>query len=351
MPKPGTVYEQALVRRVDSGIGVLLELRESEDEDGAHPAFGYCHISDAADEHTDKLEKRFKVGKKVRARVIGSRAMDGVATVSCKATVLDQPFLSLEELEPGMHVRGEVVAVEPYGAVVKLAPGVKALCPPNHISDIPGRVTNAKVKEGLSAKFRVVSVDRAKGRAVVTHKKQLIKSDLPIVASLNDASPGVTTHGVVTGVETYGVFVQLYGDVRGLAGAQDLGLSPDQTPHEAFAVGQVVRATVITVRWRRAEDQALARAGGRRGVEGRQREGERGWGEGGCRRSRARYRRRDRHRQARGRSHRERPGDPPRRRPGRGDRRADVGPPFHGTRPRARVRPRRRNRTPRRARG
>ena len=245
MPKPGTVYEQALVRRVDSGIGVLLELRESEDEDGAHPAFGYCHISDAADEHTDKLEKRFKVGKKVRARVIGSRAMDGVATVSCKATVLDQPFLSLEELEPGMHVRGEVVAVEPYGAVVKLAPGVKALCPPNHISDIPGRVTNAKVKEGLSAKFRVVSVDRAKGRAVVTHKKQLIKSDLPIVASLNDASPGVTTHGVVTGVETYGVFVQLYGDVRGLAGAQDLGLSPDQTPHEAFAVGQVVRATVI----------------------------------------------------------------------------------------------------------
>jgi rRNA biogenesis protein RRP5 len=116
--------------------------------------------------------------------------MDGVATVSCKATVLDQPFLSLEELEPGMHVRGEVVAVEPYGAVVKLAPGVKALCPPNHISDIPGRVTNAKVKEGLSAKFRVVSVDRAKGRAVVTHKKQLIKSDLPISFSSTATSAG-----------------------------------------------------------------------------------------------------------------------------------------------------------------
>ena len=43
--------------------------------------------------------------------------------MSCRPSTLDQPFLSLDELAPGMDVRGEVVAVEPYGAVVKLAPG------------------------------------------------------------------------------------------------------------------------------------------------------------------------------------------------------------------------------------
>ena len=48
----------------------------------------------------------------------------------------------------------------------------------------------------------------------------------------------------------FGVFVQLYGQLRGLAGAQDLGLTPDQTPAEAFSVGQCVRATVI-----RADEQ------------------------------------------------------------------------------------------------
>jgi rRNA biogenesis protein RRP5 len=37
----------------------------------------------------------------------------------------------------------------------------------------------------------------------------------------------------------------MYGNLRGLAGAQDLGLTPDQTPAEAFTVGQVVRATVV----------------------------------------------------------------------------------------------------------
>ena len=239
---PGAVYEDAIVRRVDPAVGVLLELPGNAT---SRASVGYCHISDAADDRVDKLERRFRVGKTVRARVVGRRALVGVAVVSCRPSTLDQPFLSLDELAPGMDVRGEVVAVEPYGAVVKLAPGVKALCPPHHVSDVPGRVTSSKVREGAVLKFRVLSVDLARRRAAVTHKKALVKSELAVVASLADAAPGATSHGVVTGVEPYGVFVQLWGNVRGLAGLQNLGLAADQTPAEAFAPGQVVRATVI----------------------------------------------------------------------------------------------------------
>ena len=129
-----------------------------------------------------------------------------------------------------MDVRGEVVAVEPYGAVVKLAPGVKALCPPHHVSDVPGRVTSSKVREGAVLKFRVLSVDLARRRAAVTHKKALVKSELAVVASLADAAPGATSHGVVTGVEPYGVFVQLWGNVRGLAGSKTSASPPIKPP-------------------------------------------------------------------------------------------------------------------------
>ena len=122
---------------------------------------------------------------------------------------------------------------------------MKALCPPHHVSDVPGRVTSSKVREGAKLKFRVLSVDLARRRAAVTHKKALVKSELAVVASLADAAPGATSHGAVTGVEPYGVFVQLWGNVRGLAELQNLGLAADQTPAEAFAPGQVVRATVI----------------------------------------------------------------------------------------------------------
>jgi rRNA biogenesis protein RRP5 len=144
-----------------------------------------------------------------------------------------------------MRVRGEVVALEPYGAMVRLAPGVKALCPPHHVSDVPGRVSSAKVKEGAISQFRVLSVDKLRRRVAVTHKKTLVRSELAVVATLADAKVGARCHGVVTGVEPYGVFVQLFGEARGLAGLQDLGLSADQAPEEAYQPGQCVRCVVL----------------------------------------------------------------------------------------------------------
>jgi rRNA biogenesis protein RRP5 len=71
------------------------------------------------------------------------------------------------------------------------------------------------VREGARLTFRVLSVDHERGRAVVTHKKTIIKSELPVIADIAAAVPGAVTHGVVTGVESYGVFVQLYGQLRG----------------------------------------------------------------------------------------------------------------------------------------
>ena len=241
LPPLGFVCAAATVRRVDKDIGALLEL---EDADGLK-TLGYCHISDASDGHVEKLEKTFKVNARVRCRVVGRRAVDGISVVSARRSVVDQPFLSADELEPGMRVRGEVVALEPYGAMVRLAPGVKALCPPHHVSDVPGRVSSAKVKEGAISQFRVLSVDKLRRRVAVTHKKTLVRSELAVVATLADAAVGARCHGVVTGVEPYGVFVQLFGEARGLAGLQDLGLSADQAPEEAYQPGQCVRCVVL----------------------------------------------------------------------------------------------------------
>ena len=252
LPPLGFVCETAVVRRVDKDVGVLLEVESSVSSHGSHgtakkssKTLGYCHISDASDAHVENLTKLFKPNQRVRCRVVGRRAADGVSVLSCRKSVIDQPFLSADELEPGMRVRGEVVSLEPYGAMVRLAPGVKALCPPHHVSDVPGRVSSAKVKEGAKLQFRVLHVDRVRNRVSVTHKKTLVKSDLSIVSCEKDAIVGKRCHGVVTGVEPYGVFVQLFGVARGLAGLQDLGLSEHQAPKEAYAVGQCVRCTVV----------------------------------------------------------------------------------------------------------
>ena len=46
--------------------------------------FAFEQISNVSDEHITKLEKKYTVGKKVQARVIGHRVMDALSIVSLK---------------------------------------------------------------------------------------------------------------------------------------------------------------------------------------------------------------------------------------------------------------------------
>ena len=241
LPKLGKIFETATVERIDAGQGIALSISDGESKFAA-----YAHVSQLSDERVEKVEKKFKVGRTVNVRVIGHRALDGIVSVSLKSSVMAQPFFSLEELSPGMLVNGEVVAVEHYGAIIKLAEGIKALCPPLHVSDIVGRTTSSKVTPGAKLKFRVLNVDRSSRRATVSHKRTLIKSELPVISTLEEALPGAVTHGVVTGVNEYGVFISLYGDLKGLANVNDLGLLRDQKPSDAFGVGQVVRVSIVS---------------------------------------------------------------------------------------------------------
>ena len=194
--------------------------------------------------------------------MIGHRLLDAVANVSLKRSVLEQPFFSLEELVPGMIVKGEVLATEHFGAIVKLAEGVKALCPPFHVSDVVGRTTSSKVAPGAILKFRVISVDQARHRAIVTHKRALIKSELPVLKTIEDAIPGRTTHGIISGVVNYGVFVTLYGNLKGLAGSQDLGLAEGQSIADAMRLVKLFNDNRFCGSRRKQTETSLGGGGG-----------------------------------------------------------------------------------------
>jgi rRNA biogenesis protein RRP5 len=56
---------------------------------------------------------------------------------------------------------------------------------------------------------------------------------------LQDAISGARTHGTVTGATATGVFVSFFNGIRGLVHNSALGLAEDQTPEDAFKVGQV----------------------------------------------------------------------------------------------------------------
>lgn len=56
---------------------------------------------------------------------------------------------------------------------------------------------------------------------------------------VQDAVVGARAHGTVTGATALGVFVAFYKGLSGLVHERALGLAPDQTPEDAFKIGQV----------------------------------------------------------------------------------------------------------------
>jgi rRNA biogenesis protein RRP5 len=81
LPKLGKTFQTAKIARVDAGQGVALSI-----SDGTSDVAGYAHVSQLSDERVEKVEKKFKVGRRVNVRVIGHRLLDGVVSVSLKSS-------------------------------------------------------------------------------------------------------------------------------------------------------------------------------------------------------------------------------------------------------------------------
>jgi ribosomal protein S1 len=90
----GQTVPQCVVRRVDPEGGCLVQLNEtSSPSDAEAPVFGYVHISRLADDHVEKIGKRYAEGTTHAGRVVGLNLMDGLAALSFEASVLSRRYL------------------------------------------------------------------------------------------------------------------------------------------------------------------------------------------------------------------------------------------------------------------
>lgn len=72
--------------------------------------------------------------------------MEGWSAASLRPSVLSAAVLRYQDLRAGVPVEGEVAAVEPFGLLVKLGEGVRALVPKNHLGDVAVKNPKARFK-------------------------------------------------------------------------------------------------------------------------------------------------------------------------------------------------------------
>lgn len=247
LPSKGDVYDAAIVKGVYSGLGVSLNLPCKKAKDGADFYSAFAHISDLSDSKIDDIQSRFKAGQIVKCRVIGLRPIDGLASVSLKPTIVDGSLLDISEIQPGLKVSAVIEKVDEYSMIVKLSPTLKASVPAIHFSDAAHKRSYKKFKVGQTISGRVLEVNKRKKKIVITLKKTLVDSKLPILASIKDASAGMKSYGVVTGIKDHGIFVTFFNCLSGLIGNDHLGIKSSETPHDVFTLGQIIKVRVLGV--------------------------------------------------------------------------------------------------------
>lgn len=67
----------------------------------------------------------YRVGQKVKGRVIGARPLDGLCVLSLKPTVVEQQVATFAEVKPGSVMTGTISSIADYGMLVALAPGIR----------------------------------------------------------------------------------------------------------------------------------------------------------------------------------------------------------------------------------
>lgn len=131
--KIGDVFEGEISQVVPFGLFVKIKVDKEEVE-------GLVHISEVSWLKVDDLAKDYKVGDKVKVKVISTQGNRLQFSIK---QLLPDPWEKLDEKYPvDKKVTGKVTKLASFGALIELEPGVEGLL---HISKIPPEF---KINEG-----------------------------------------------------------------------------------------------------------------------------------------------------------------------------------------------------------
>ncbi|KAJ3550610.1 hypothetical protein NM688_g5035 [Phlebia brevispora] len=238
----GTVLDSAKVIRVESERGLTVSL--------ANGLEGFVHISQASDDHVPSLSATsgpWKVGTIHRARVTGYYPFDGLLQLSMRSSVLEQKFLQVGELQVGEVMKGTVKKLTDSALFLSISGNVDGVVWPNHYADIALKHPQKRFKPGGSVRCRVLVIDPTRKRVVLTCKKTLVESTLPVVASMDDAKEGIVTHAVVFKTSEKSLQVEFYNNLKAIVPFKEASEATLSSLSEAFPIGKVVQVRITSV--------------------------------------------------------------------------------------------------------
>ena len=205
---------------------------------------GLVHVSEISHGRVAHPREKLTVGDAVEVKVIKVDADKGRVGLSIKA-LEGSPFADfVATVEVGQVIEGTVDRVQPFGAFVRIAPGVDGLL---HVSAIKAdeRIEEATghVKEGEVMQLVVQRIEKDRERvALCTPEVWEARKPAEIPFKVGD-----TLKGTVTKHERFGVFVQLAPKIIGLCPNPEMATERGANHGQMFPVGSEFDVKVLEI--------------------------------------------------------------------------------------------------------
>lgn len=173
---------------------------------------------DAKNMNREDLEASFPLKTSMKLRIYDFSLIEDLILLSHRKSVVNAAFMRYEELAIGQVVKCKVRSVNENGGVnVVLSEFISGFIPKVHTGDVPlsDSLVQLKMKKGAFMKCKIIQLDAEEKRCILTAKKTLIRSELPLIDSFNGLTLGQETFGTVVSIQSYGLLVSFLNDLKG----------------------------------------------------------------------------------------------------------------------------------------
>jgi small subunit ribosomal protein S1 len=217
-----------------------------------YKAEGIVPMREARSMDEETLEG-LEVGDEVIAYVINPENEYGAPVLSIDRARGEQGWRILEKsMEIEETVKGHIIGSNRGGAVVE-AEGVQGFVPLSQLVGparelyVPGGEEPKEGFVGMEIEFKVIELNRLRNRAIFSERAALQAWKATQKARLvKELTEGETRKGRVTGISSFGAFVDL-GGADGLIHISELSWEPVKSPEDIVKVGQEIQVFVLRV--------------------------------------------------------------------------------------------------------
>ncbi len=207
---------------------------------------GLLHITDMGWHRVTNPHDVVKINQELEVYILNIDREKNKIALSLKHKT-PSPWQNIEAKYPvGTRHQGEVVNIMPYGAFVKLEPGIEGLV---HISEMSWvkRISDPKevVQTADKVEVQVLNINHEK-KEISLGMKQCTSNPWDEVSK--KYPPGTTVSGVVRNLTSYGAFIEIEEGIDGLLHVSDMSwVRKVSNPSEVVQKGQKITCVVLNV--------------------------------------------------------------------------------------------------------